>query len=238
MATSAELIKARDNGAQILHNDTPVEYSPRYKGDRSPWAYRENTTVYRYMARECVAVYPAPVETPAPKPTPRALVAPEPCTGTCCEHTLPACICTVRTDYHDDACRAFQTAALAPDNKENDMASETTTRTGPLTDLQKSIMTGLMQGKTNYEVGEDHGKGRTHTANIIAAAVAKMGCDTSRQAIAMLATHNAYLEAAALIEADAKGLRSNNNASDDYVAAFLADLAKVLRSRAAKLLPS
>jgi DNA-binding CsgD family transcriptional regulator len=125
------------------------------------------------------------------------------------------------------------------DNKESDdMASETTTRTGPLTELQRSILTGLMQGKSNIRVGVEHGKSRTHVANIISAAVDKMGCETSRQAIAMLATHNAYLEAAALIEADAAGLRSNNSVSDDYVAACLADLADILRSRAAKLIPS
>lgn len=122
------------------------------------------------------------------------------------------------------------------DNKENGMASETTTRTGPLTELQMSIMTGLMQGKSNVRVGVEHGKGRTHTANIVAAAVAKMGCENSRQAIAMLATRNAYLEAAGLIEAGV--IRGPLDGTEEHVNHVLVDLAQILRDRAAKLLPS
>lgn len=58
MATSKELLKAIENGAEIRVGTTGklVEYSPRYKGDRLAWTYKENTTVYRYAAKECVAV--------------------------------------------------------------------------------------------------------------------------------------------------------------------------------------
>lgn len=62
MATSKELLTLQEQGAQIriLVGGEPtgglVEYSPRYKGDRSPWVKVENTTRYRYTAKECGAV--------------------------------------------------------------------------------------------------------------------------------------------------------------------------------------
>lgn len=61
MATSKELIKAQDNGAEIRVQNasgSKVEYAPRVKGDRSPWVYREGTAWYRYTAARCVAVTP------------------------------------------------------------------------------------------------------------------------------------------------------------------------------------
>lgn len=65
MATSAELLKAIETGAEIRITIAGeptgglVKYSPRYKGDKKPWAYPEGRHIYRYMARECDAVTPA-----------------------------------------------------------------------------------------------------------------------------------------------------------------------------------
>src|SRR3990172_2927616 len=71
MATTKELLKAQDNGAQIHTEDAsggiggPVEYSPRYKGDRQPWVQHEGRNWYRYTAARCIAVDPVTEDVPA-----------------------------------------------------------------------------------------------------------------------------------------------------------------------------
>lgn len=55
MATSRELLTAREKGAKILHNGAPVAYLPRRPGDRMPWVRRG----YRYTAAECQVYWPA-----------------------------------------------------------------------------------------------------------------------------------------------------------------------------------
>lgn len=76
--TAPQLIKAQAKGAVITagrhetDNRVAVEYDPRYKGDRSPWLYREDERrTYRYATAQCRAEYPAPaakVATVAPAP--------------------------------------------------------------------------------------------------------------------------------------------------------------------------
>ena len=54
MATSAQLLKDQKAGAKIMHNGSEVEYLPRRKGDRKPWACEDAS----YAASECTAVFP------------------------------------------------------------------------------------------------------------------------------------------------------------------------------------
>lgn len=54
MATSRELLAAREKGAEILHNGAPVVYLPRRPGDRKPWVHRG----YRYTAAQCQVYWP------------------------------------------------------------------------------------------------------------------------------------------------------------------------------------
>lgn len=63
MATSAQLLKAQEAGAEIRITIAGqpeggiVEYSPRHKGDRKAWAYTDNTgMVIRYAAKDVAAV--------------------------------------------------------------------------------------------------------------------------------------------------------------------------------------
>lgn len=121
------------------------------------------------------------------------------------------------------------------DNKENDMADEVKDRTGPLSELQHKMMLSLLTGASHVEAGRANGKGPTHTSNIVSAAVAKMGCRRTGQALGYYATHLAYLEAASVLEA-AK-IRDPLGDVEDHVNHVLDGLASILRARAAALLP-
>lgn len=113
---------------------------------------------------------------------------------------------------------------------------EVKTRTGPLTELQRSMLTDLMEGMSHAQVGEKHGKSKTHTSNIISAAVAKMGCRKTTAAVSMMATRAAYLEAAELIQDSIEA--SPVNAAEMAVNRVLEGLVAILRTRAAALLPT
>ena len=65
MATSAQLLKAQEAGAEVRTTIAGqpegglVEYSPRYKGDRKPWVYQSGRYVTegrRYSAKDVAAV--------------------------------------------------------------------------------------------------------------------------------------------------------------------------------------
>lgn len=61
MSTTKELLKARDEGAEIrvcLINGDTVEYAPRQSGDRKPWRCKDGLPWKRYTAAECIAVSP------------------------------------------------------------------------------------------------------------------------------------------------------------------------------------
>lgn len=51
-----ELLQALKHGAEILHNGAPVDYRPRFRGDREPWVFAEDGT--RYQARQCQVYLP------------------------------------------------------------------------------------------------------------------------------------------------------------------------------------
>ena len=80
MATSAQLLKAQEAGAEIRITIAGqpeggiVEYSPRHKGDRKPWVYQSGRYVtegHRYAAKDVAAVT-APV-TEAVEEAPKAV---------------------------------------------------------------------------------------------------------------------------------------------------------------------
>lgn len=115
------------------------------------------------------------------------------------------------------------------------MADEVKDRTGPLTELQHGMIRSLLAGKTHAETGAEHGKGATHTSNIVSAAVAKMGCRRTGQALGHYATHLAYLDFTDLLAA-AK-IQDPVYVSDTRVNKVLDGLADILRERADRLLP-
>lgn len=72
MATTAQLVKSWTNGSEIRVQNANgtigvrVEYSPRYKGDRQPWAHLEGRrTTYRYAAAKLTAVAKTAEQAPA-----------------------------------------------------------------------------------------------------------------------------------------------------------------------------
>lgn len=151
--------------------------------------------------------------------------------GACCEHApmyhgargCDECGCSTPRDQVNTY------------DKENDMADEVKDRTGPLSELQHKMMLSLLTGASHVEAGRANGKGPTHTSNIVSAAVAKMGCRRTGQALGYYATHLAYLEAASVLEA-AK-IRDPLGDVEDHVNHVLDGLASILRARAAALLP-
>jgi hypothetical protein len=59
--TSRQLLKARDEGAAIRVcrvGGSPVNYLPRYSGDRSPWLV-QGSWYERCTAAQCIAINPA-----------------------------------------------------------------------------------------------------------------------------------------------------------------------------------
>lgn len=60
--TSADLLREKRKGAQILHKGAPVEYAPRYMYDRKPWIWRGGTQTVRYSADQCVAIHFLPAD--------------------------------------------------------------------------------------------------------------------------------------------------------------------------------
>ena len=116
------------------------------------------------------------------------------------------------------------------------MANEVRDRTGPLTKLQRSMLLGVLAGKSHVEIGWEHGKSPTHTSNILSAATAKMGCRKTAQAAGHYATHLAYLEAAELLESGV--YPTPVNAAEFKVNEVLTGMAEILKERAGKLLPA
>ncbi len=116
------------------------------------------------------------------------------------------------------------------------MADEVKDRTGPLSELQHKMIRSLLAGRTHVEAGAENGKGATHTSNIVSAAVAKMGCRRTGQALGHYATHLAYLEAADLL-LTAKIPDPVATHTDSRVNTVLDGLAGILRERADRLLP-
>lgn len=116
------------------------------------------------------------------------------------------------------------------------MTDQVKHRTGPLTKLQIGMLQGVLTGKTREEIGQEFGKSKTHTSNIISAAVAKMGCRNAFQAASHYSTHLAYLEAAELLESGVQP--SPVNAAEKAVNEMLTGLAELLRERARQLLPA
>lgn len=75
-----ELRRAQEQGAKIVcsmapYDGTPVTYSPRMKGDPTPWtmtlptATPGKTVTYYYSGRECHAVRPGDGPRPSDPPT-------------------------------------------------------------------------------------------------------------------------------------------------------------------------
>ena len=109
--------------------------------------------------------------------------------------------------------------------------------TGPFTAVQKSVLMGLVQGKSQREIAKETGVRESYVSAELAIARQKLNCSTTAHAVSTMATALAYREAADVLEADVPRLRRNDDHVDEHVAHVLLDLAKILRDRAAALLP-
>jgi hypothetical protein len=117
--------------------------------------------------------------------------------------------------------------------KENQpMGYDQRKRTGPLSPGQKKILDGLTAGQRQSEIAKEMGASRSYISAEARVAAARMGVETTNAVCARWGTALAYLDAADLIERDA------NYNGEDAVAAVLHELVKILRSRAAALIPS
>lgn len=117
------------------------------------------------------------------------------------------------------------------------MADDARDRTGPLSAQQLEILGHAMRGLTHEQIGQTvvPNKHKAHVSQILMSTTAKMGCRKVTEAIYRYATHLAYLEAAAMIEADC--VKQPLGDAEEHVNYVLEELADILRSRAATLLP-
>lgn len=105
-------------------------------------------------------------------------------------------------------------------------------REGPLTPLQNQVVLGVLSGQQQQEVAHELGTSPQYVSSELRIAAAKFGVTTTTAAAGRMATHLAYLEAAQLIEG-----HMGETAPDDHVNHVLAELVRILRERAAALLP-
>lgn len=148
-------------------------------------------------------------------------------------HGLTLCEdCCYREDFY---AWSETPADETPDNSKKEsepMGYDQRKRTGPLSPGQKKILDGLTAGQRQSEIAKEMGASRSYISAEARVAAARMGVETTNAVCARWGTALAYLDAADLIERDA------NYNGEDAVAAVLHELVKILRSRAAALIPS
>lgn len=208
VATSKELLKAREQGAEVRYGSDRVEYSPRYKGDRLPWLWTGERESVRYPAGYCRAVFPSapvPVEVPA-EPVKRAprVIDPKPVGST------PITV-----------------------NKEDELSSRA--KEGPLTAQQIEILDAVSSGKTHGVVARQYGMTRGWVSNHMVSVVAKMKTRNSAESIAIYTRHKAFLDVADMLLA--ARVRHPVDAAEDHVNHVLTGLAETYRAAARNMLP-
>lgn len=52
-----QLLSLQKQGMKVYHNGAPVQYRPREKGDRAPWAYWTGTEWIHYTASACQVAF-------------------------------------------------------------------------------------------------------------------------------------------------------------------------------------
>lgn len=100
MATTAQLLKAQKNGAEIQLTGTgvPVTHVARYKYDRQPWCYQGDDRWYRVAADRCSAVQPEP----------------EPASKCDCPRARVSFPVALGDDMHLSTCPAYPGPAVQP----------------------------------------------------------------------------------------------------------------------------
>lgn len=185
MATSKELLKSQENGAEIritIYGEPTgglVQYAPRHKGDRHAWVYTASDgKEYRYQARDCSAA-PAPVVEETPEPVAET-----------------ACICPAPVDAdhsHEWSCPRRTTET--PENREDDMNERRKTE-GPLTPTQRRILDSLSSGRRQTEIALELRKSTQYVSGEVAIIVGKMGARTTVEAVRIYGQAIAYKRAA------------------------------------------
>jgi len=123
------------------------------------------------------------------------------------------------------------------DQKENDAMGYKQRRIdGPLTARQLNMLERLARGERQSEAAKNLKVSTSHVSAEVRVAATRMGASTSSEAVGIYTRAMAYLEAARLLEVEAN--RSVQSVGDRQVVLVLGELAKLLRDRAAALLPS
>ena len=107
-------------------------------------------------------------------------------------------------------------------------------KTGPLTDRQMDIVTGMMNGRRHKETARAHNLSESSIRNEATVITAKFGAETSVQAIGRYATAVAYCEAADELRKVKLSPQMPNAGSVNLV---LEELARLLERRAANIMP-
>lgn len=106
---------------------------------------------------------------------------------------------------------------------------------GPLTGLQRKILQGMSEGKTQGAIAGELNLGRQWVTQNMGIAIIKMNVTNSWEACARWSTAQAYTKAARELEAGL--IRKPQDPAEEHVNHVLADLAKLYRERAADMLP-
>lgn len=104
---------------------------------------------------------------------------------------------------------------------------------GPLNELQKRILEGMAAGKTQTVIAREVGRSRGYVSECMSGAVAKMGVDSSWQAVNRWCTYVAYRNAAAQI----RSVKTHTPHLDEHVNHVLEGIADLFQDWADQRLP-
>ena len=110
-------------------------------------------------------------------------------------------------------------------------------KTGPLTNRQREILEALVAGKTQKELAAQLEFSETYISNEVTIAVAKMQSRTTAAAVARYRCYKTYLNVSALL-LERGIVPVPMDAAEAHCNHVIEDMAKLMRQRAERLLPS
>lgn len=108
-------------------------------------------------------------------------------------------------------------------------------RKGPLTPRQHAVLNALILGEMYAPIAKRMGYSRQVITNDVTFAAQKMGCKTSREAVAKYSTYLAYNRAAEMLRTGKVVVPIDE--AEVHVNHVLEEAARILTDRAAALLP-
>ena len=130
--------------------------------------------------------------------------------------------------------------AINPNTKEAPMGSVHRRYDGPLTAVQNAAVNGMVAGKQQQEIAEELDVAPSYVSSELGIARRKLKCSTVAHMVGIVATRNAYIEAANLLEAQLvpEDIAGGLDEAEAHVNHVLTGIAQIFRDRAARLVPA